>query len=54
MNKYSYLVFVEFQELICRLALICLPGVDTVEWKVFIFLDVIFEKMYEIGKWDRN
>ena len=42
MNKYFYLVFVEFQELVCRLAIVCQSEVDTVEWKVFIFLDMIF------------
>lgn len=44
MNKYNYLVFVEFQELICRLALTCFKEYDTVEWKVCWLLDFIFEK----------
>ena len=50
--KYNYLVFVEFQELICRLALIGLNELDTVEWKVFYLLDLIFDRYYKLGIWD--
>ena len=50
--KYNYLVFVEFQEFICRLAFIGLKELDTVEWKVFYFLEIIFDRYYKLGIWD--
>lgn len=37
-EKYSYLVYIEFQEMICRAAIIGFEDQDTVEFKVFWLL----------------
>jgi hypothetical protein len=50
--KYNYLVFVEFQEFICRLAFIGLKELDTIEWKVFYFLEMIYDRYCKLGIWD--
>ena len=52
MNKYNYLLFVEFLEMLCRLALILFKEHDTVENKVFYLLKIIYDHQYEKGKWN--
>ena len=47
MAKYDYLNYVEFLEFICRLAICGIKEADLVEYKVYSFLDVVWEKMYE-------
>ena len=46
-RKYDYLYFVEFLEFLCRIAIVGLAIVDTVEYKVYFFLEILFEKFYQ-------
>ena len=49
MKKYDFLYFVEFLEFLCRLAIVGVLESDTIEYKVFSFLEVIWEKMMSTG-----
>jgi hypothetical protein len=44
-KKYSYLLFVEFQEMICRASIVGFDGqmIDTIEFMVYNFLDYLWE-----------
>lgn len=52
MGKYQYLLFVEFQEMFCRIAAICIQRDDPIQWKVYSLMEIIFNDMYRIGKWN--
>ena len=54
MDKYHYLVFVEFQEMMCRLAHYAFQDLETIDYKVYWFLKVMWESMYAKGVWDRS
>lgn len=52
MTKYSYLIYIEFQEMLCRLAYLGLRDIEKVEFKVYFFLEMIWEyQMNENAKW---
>lgn len=51
MEKYDYLVFVEFQEMVCRLSHHALQDLETIEYKVYYFLKYIWEYMYSQLIW---
>ena len=46
MEKYYYLVFVEFQEMICRLAHYAFKDIETIQYKVYYFLKILWDYMY--------
>lgn len=52
-KKYSYLLFVEFQEMICRASIVGFDGLmfDTIEFMVYYFLDYLWEYQYSKGFW---
>ena len=50
-QKYHYLHYVEFQELVCRVALAGVEGSDPVEVKVFTLCQIMWEYMYKSGLW---
>ena len=42
-RKYTYFKYVEFLEFICRVAMECIDILDTIETKVFIFLEFLYD-----------
>ena len=42
-KKYTYFKFVEFLEFVCRITIECIDIIDTIESKVFIFLQLLYE-----------
>ena len=51
MKKYQYIVFVEFLEMICRIAIICITIQETIDFKVNMLLKMIYEDRYTTKKW---
>ena len=51
MNKYSYLVFVEFLEMLCRIALIHYQE-GNIEYKVYRLLLALWNSRYGQGIWE--
>ena len=47
-KKYEYLVYVEFLEMICRIALVGITIQDLVEYKVHMLLELIYNKQYAL------
>ena len=47
MQKYDYLLFVEFLDMICRIALVGVGIDDSVEYKVNFLLEILYRKYYE-------
>jgi len=48
MGKYDHLLFVEFLDFLCRVALAAVPhDLDTFEYRVQKLLEVLFEYLYE-------
>ena len=54
MRKYEHLLFVEFLEMLCRVAYVALKLDDTIEYKVFYLLEVIYNKMYASNEMNSN
>ena len=52
-NKYVHLVFVEFLELICRVALVGLDVEDLIEYKVHMMLEIIYKKQYDLKEMNK-
>lgn len=50
MKKYGYLTFVEFLEMICRVAVSAIAEQDVVESKVHALLKIIYEHRYKDKK----
>ena len=47
MKRYRWLNFVEFLDMVCRIAIIGITEVDTLDYKTQILLGVVYEKMAE-------
>ena len=43
MSKYTYLIFIEFQEMLCRMAYLGIREVEKVEFRVYILLESIYD-----------
>ena len=41
-KKFEYLLFVEFLELICRIAIIGIKVRDLIEYKVYLLLEIVY------------
>ena len=54
MEKYCYLTFVEFLDMLCRIALICTKVPDTIESKVQLVIEILYTKMYSEGVIDSS
>lgn len=54
LNKYSYLEFVEFQEMVCRIAIRGNTQHEPIDWKAFVLLDLMWEKHYKLGLFSRQ
>ena len=52
MKKYDFLKFIEFLEMLCRIALQCVPIVDTIEVKVYELLELIYYRRYDDEIWN--
>lgn len=53
-EKYNWLDFVEFQEIVCRISISGFQLQEPVEFKVFMLLDIMWQSMYDQGKWDKD
>ena len=49
-KKYEYLLFVEFLEFLCRVAIVGLDYDDQVEYKVHLLMQLLYDKMYEMDE----
>jgi len=54
MKKYEFLAFVEFLEMLCRLALVGITMQDTVEYKVHLLLEIIWARMLELEEFNAS
>lgn len=50
MAKYTYLIFIEFQEMLCRLAYVGIRDVENIEFKVFVLLEYIWDHQINVSK----
>jgi len=53
-KKYDFLEFVEFQEMICRVAIYTYPNEESVENCVFAIFYEFWQHFYDQGIWDPN
>ena len=53
-KKYDSIAFVEFLEMLCRIAIISFKFKDIIEVKVYHFLHMIYEYRYTKGKWNES
>ena len=54
MHKYRWLKFVEFLDMICRIGIVGITMTDTLDYKVYMLLELIYEKMYRLQFMDRD
>lgn len=50
-NKYHYLHYIEFLEMLCRLALVGFDKPEPIEFKVYWLLELIWAHNVEQGFW---
>ena len=48
LQKYDYMLYVEFLEMICRIALIGLNISDLIEYKVELLLEILYNQQYKL------
>ena len=46
MVKYEHILFVEFLDMLCRIAIIGITMRDLLEYKVYLLLEIIYKKAY--------
>lgn len=51
LKKYEYLLFVEFLDMFCRVAHAISEYQDTIDYKTFSMMEMIFEHKYDEGVW---
>ena len=51
LHKYEYLVFVEFLDMLCRISSAVSKYQDTIDCKVYSFLEEIWDFKYKQGIW---
>lgn len=54
LKKYHYLIFVEFLDMFCRVSSAISQYNDTIEYKVYNFLEIIFHHYYDSGLWSEE
>ena len=54
MNKYHNIVFVEFLDMLCRVSIVCITLVDSIDYKCELLLKLIYDKYYKMGVFDSN
>ena len=54
LRKYEYLVFVEFLDMFCRVAHAISQYQDTIEFKVYALMEIIWQHKYDTGKWNED
>ena len=47
MVKYKWLHFVEFLEMLCRIGIVGITMLDTLDYKVYLLLEILYEKLYK-------
>ena len=52
MRRYNYLSFVEWLDMLCRIAIVAITVVDTLDYQVHKLLQLIYNKAYEDGVLD--
>ena len=50
MNRYLYLSFIEFQEMVCRLAVVVITEQDTLDYNVHLLMSILYEQLYKDGE----
>lgn len=53
-KKYHGLSFVEFLDLLARMAMVGFEDADTVEHKVYWLLEIAWSYMQEVGEWKES
>jgi len=48
-KKYTWLHFVEFLEMLCRIVIICVTKENTIEHQAHFLLELIYNDFYEKG-----
>ena len=43
MARYEYICFIEFLEMLCRVAIVGITEVDTLDYKTHLLLSIIYE-----------
>ena len=46
-KKYEHLLFVEFLDMLCRMAIVAITMSDLIEYKVHLLLEILYGKYYE-------
>ena len=46
--KYVYLYYVEFLEMLCRVAIVAITIDDTLEYKVELLIEIMFDEQYKL------
>ena len=50
MKRYLKINFVEFLEMLCRIAIVGLDVQDTLDYKTYTLLELIYNKYYKTGE----
>ena len=53
-NKYTYLSFVEFLDMLCRIAIICVSSEEPLHQRLQRLLQLLYNKMYKNGSLDED
>ena len=54
MKRYTSLNFVEFLDMLCRISIVALDFQDTLEYKTYALLEMIYEQFYKNGELDKD
>ena len=49
LDRYLWLCFVEFLDMLCRIAIVAITIEDTLDYKTHLLLSLIYNKYYDNG-----
>ena len=54
MNRYYWLNFVEFLDMLCRIAIVAITREDTLDYKTQQLLEILYAHLYKSGQLDKK
>ena len=53
-HKYSWLSFIEFQEMLCRIALVSVNSTEGIVTQVHLLVQLLYTQQYEQAIWNEE
>ena len=53
-KKYDWLLYVEFLDMVCRIAIVAISMQDLIEYKVNLLLEIVYDRQYSLKEFNET